>query len=529
MSFIKKLVTLFVVFAGITSCAIADDEVVKSTYLPNEQHWWLGITSLGEKMPLQSDFSADTTNNNYGNQAQPLALSEKGYFVWSEEPFAVEYKNGQLVLRNYKKLHVQKPGNTLREAYRYASTHYFPASGKMPHELLISAPQYNTWIELTYNQNQQDILNYARSIVKNGFPAGVLMIDDTWQEGYGTWRFHPGRFPDPKKMMKELHAMGFKVMLWVVPFVSGDSVAYRSLEAAEGLLREDSTEHLPVMVPWWNGRSAVLDLSNPVDKEWFQGELDYLQSEYEVDGFKLDAGDSEYYVEGKSFGDISANRQTELFARVGLNYTLNEYRATWKMGGQPLVQRLRDKNHSWVDLQKLVPQMNLMGIMGYPFSCPDMIGGGQFKTFLEGNKIDQALVVRSAQAHALMPMMQFSVAPWRVLDAENLKIVKSAVTIRERFKDYILAEARKSAVSGEPIMRMMEYNYPHQGYVDIKDQFLIGERLLVAPILKENAKQRKVFLPKGQWESANGEIVSGPKVLLLPVTLGDLPYYQLKD
>ena len=47
------------------------------------------------------------------------------------------------------------------------------------------------------------------------------------------------------------------------------------------------------------------------------------------------------------------NRHTEAFAEIGLDYPLNEYRATWKMGGQPLAQRLRDKEHTWEDLRKL--------------------------------------------------------------------------------------------------------------------------------------------------------------------------------
>ena len=55
----------------------------------------------------------------------------------------------------------------------------------MPPELFFSVPQYNTWIELTYNQNQKDILRYARAIVDNGMPPGIIMIDDNWQEDYG--------------------------------------------------------------------------------------------------------------------------------------------------------------------------------------------------------------------------------------------------------------------------------------------------------------------------------------------------------
>ena len=51
--------------------------------------------------------------------------------------------------------------------------------------------------------------------------------------------------------------------------------------------------------------------------------------------------------------------------------------------------------------------MLVAGLLGYPFSCPDMVGGGEFSSFLDGAQMDQNLIVRSAQCHALMPMMQF--------------------------------------------------------------------------------------------------------------------------
>ena len=92
-----------------------------------------------------------------------------------------------------------------------------------------TSPQLNTWIELTYHQNQKDILAYVKSMVAHGIEPGVLMIDDTWQTGYGDWRFDATRFPDPKAMICELHDMGFKVMLWMCPYVGMDTPAFRRI------------------------------------------------------------------------------------------------------------------------------------------------------------------------------------------------------------------------------------------------------------------------------------------------------------
>ena len=100
--------------------------------------------------------------------------------------------------------------------------------------------------------------------------------------------------------------------------------------------------------------------------------------------------------------------------------------------------------------------MVLEGIMGYPFSCPDMIGGGYFLDFVKNKNIDQELVVRSTQIHALMPMMQFSMTPWRTLSTKYFSAVLDTVQLRNKFKIAILDLARNLAVSGEHIVRSME-------------------------------------------------------------------------
>ena len=72
---------------------------------------------------------------------------------------------------------------------------------------------------------------------------------------------------------------------------------------------------------------------------------------------------------------ILPSEHAELYGKIGLDFPLNEYRAMWKMGGQPLVERLRDKDHGFAALQLLIPNMLSAGLMGYYFSCPDLIGG----------------------------------------------------------------------------------------------------------------------------------------------------------
>jgi len=513
-----------------------ENKTISRISLSGGEKVWAGVINDGFLMPFSADYTMDFYANNKSNQSQPLLLTNKGQYVWSEQPYKFEIKDNEIIISDpYNQVVTGRFGTSLAEVQRFVRRKYFPASGKLPDTLLFSRPQYNTWIELTYNQNQSDILKYAQGIIDNGFPPGVIMIDDTWQEDYGLWKFHPGRFPDPAEMVDKLQKMGFKVMLWICPFVSADqAMIYNTLKESKGLLLQKSSENdtwqsqtKPLMVEWWNGQSAVLDFSNPAAVNWFNQQLDGLVKDYGVDGFKFDAGDMNFYpADGLSMKSVTPNEQCELFARFGLRFPLNEYRACWKMGGQPLVQRLQDKAHTWVDLNKLIPDMILEGLCGYSFSCPDMIGGGEWTSFLDDSKLDQDLIVRSAQCHALMPMMQFSVAPWRVLDSVHLNAVKAAVKLRTKFTPLIMQLAYQAAKTGEPILKSMEYVFPGQGFEAVTDEFMLGDKLLVAPMLEKGKAYRNVKLPNGKWKAIDGTVLKGGKAYQQSVALDQLLYFE---
>jgi alpha-glucosidase (family GH31 glycosyl hydrolase) len=502
------------------------------------EYWWGGLSSQGDKMPYDSNTKVtyDLWGDNQGNQAQPLLLSSKGRYIWSESPIKYSFSNGEITVSTRNgNISSGDAGDNLHDAYSFTVTNFFPPNGIIPDEILFTKPQFNTWIELQYDQNEKDILKYAQSIIENGYTPGVLMLDDTWQENYGVWDFAPRQFKDPKGMMDKLHEMGFKVMLWICPFVSADSKEFRYL-AKEGMLLLDpqrtkdirwvNTQNKAAIIRWWNGASACLDLSNPKTREWFKGRLDFLQNEYGVDGFKFDAGDAGFYINGVvSFHPVTPNDHTTFFAEIGLSYPLNEYRASWKMAGLPLAQRLRDKGHSWSDVQKLIPDLLSQSLMGYAYTCPDLIGGGEINSFLNASSIDEELIVRSAQVHALMPMMQFSVAPWRVLSKENAQLCIEAAQLHEKMGSLILDLARNASKTGEPIVRPMALVYPDNGYERIVDQFMLGDNILVAPVVEKGTYKRKVILPEGKWKSDDDKIVRGGKTIEIDAPLNRIPFF----
>lgn len=491
------------------------------------EKWWGGASNLGTEMPFKPGALHDLRGDNLGNQAAPLLLSSAGRYVWSAEPFRFRIGGDALRIEGAGPFVVEAVGGGLRDAYRDASRRFFPPQGRAPHPLLFKAPQYNTWIELMYDQAQEPILRYARNLLRQGYPPGVLMIDEGWANYYGDWDFNATRFPRPRQLIDELHRLGFKVMLWIVPFVVPDSRVFRELRAGRVLVKDKAGK--PVVREWWNGYSALVDVTGGDGRRWFLAQLKRLRRDYGVDGFKFDAGDTPYYRDDDVLAvPANANGHTEAFGRLGTGWRLNEYRACWKCAGEPLAQRLRDKLHTWdsLGMRSLIPNTLALGLIGHAFVCPDMIGGGDYSSFVGRNvRLDPELFVRYAQASALMPMMQFSAAPWRVLDRRHAGLCLEAARLHLRFAGKIWALAKESARTGEPMVRSLAYQYPGLGYETITDQFLLGGDILVAPVVEKKLRARKVVIPPGTWRADDDSEVVGPAEVEVAAPLERLPYF----
>lgn len=466
-----------------------------------ENEFWYGTcVKYGMKMPIGSDteIELDLTSNPTPNQAMPLLISTKGRSIWSDQGFPVRVGDGAIEVPDSCLL--EETGGSLREAYLGVMKEHFPFRG-MPAENLFGKIIYNTWIELTYNQNEKDILAYARRILESGMPSGVLMIDDGWAENYGDWRFHSGKFPHPEQLLKTLHEIGYEVMVWICPFISPDSLKYR--EAKEEGILVLTSEGETYLAKWWNGYSAVLDFSNPKAVQWLKRQLDALL-DMGVNGFKFDAGDSMYYRnDNVTFGNVTPDEQSRMWAEFGEQYPYNEYRAAFRAGGYALLQRLCDKDHSWGEngIASLIPDTLLQGITGHTFGCPDMIGGGEYLNFqnMEKSGLDEELFVRHCEIACLMPAMQFSAAPYRILTGENFACILKSIEVRKKFLPYIMEELKKASVTGEPLIRYLAYEFPEENVENVTDQFMLGGKYLVAPVYEKGKTGRTLYLPKGKW------------------------------
>ncbi|MDI2125851.1 glycoside hydrolase family 31 protein [Yinghuangia seranimata] len=500
------------------------------------ERWWGGAVADGRNMPFPDGYSFDLRDV-MANQGMPLLVSSRGRWVHSTRTFTFTIGSGVLTATPHESDAVISHGEgfgDLRGAYRDAMREHYPATGTMPDELLFSAPQYNLWIETVFEPSQDKVLAYAERLVAEGFPPGVIMIDDRWSVDYGDWTFHPGRFPDPKGMIARLHELGFKVMLWLVPYVTPDSPTARRLNDAGLLVREsESHEHAfggrMKVGWWWNGWSAALDLLNPDTTAWLNTHLTMLRDELGVDGFKFDGGDAPWW---RQLGCADPEAYTHAWNRFGLGWPLNEFRDSWRAAGLPLAQRQQDKYHQWegqFGLESLIPNALAQAVTGHAFTCPDMIGGGEFRFVPseDGEGFDPELFVRYAQVAALFPMMQFSAAPWRVLhDPAHLDAVRKAALLHARFAPEILALATESARTGDPVQRPLEWAHPGQGYADVHDQFMLGDDLMVAPVVTKGATSRPVAIPPGAWRADDGTAYEGPAVVEIDAPLTRLPWFR---
>lgn len=500
---------------------------MKFKILENE-YWWGGKVHDGHKMPFsaKSDVKVSLWES-WADQASGVFVSSKGRYIYSDKPFDIVFKNGEIDILTTFDVVVKDGFGNLKGAVRAVSENF--KKGKVPDLEFLNVPQYNTWIELGYNQNEEGILNYVRNLVKAGMPSGILMIDEGWSEDYGVYDFYPGRFRSPKKMVDELHSLGFKVMLWVTHFISPDSNTYRYLMKNHPDYIIKKSDGSPKLIKWWNGYSTSLDLTNPGAREWFDEKLKGCMGKYGVDGFKFDAGSMSYYsTDDMVYVKELPQEQAKEFSCFGMSYKYHELRQAWDLSGAPLVSRLQDKSTSWdsgqytLGIKSLIPNMIAQGLIGYYFGCPDMIGGGS----IGDSAASDELYLRWLEVSVLCPMMQFSISPVRILSEENAKTAIMYANMHSKYGKYIEELAFNAAKNGDPIMRHMAYEFPDEGFEEVDDQFMLGDKYLVAPVVNEGETVKNVKLPKGKWKDLKGKIFDGGTELAYPAPLDVLPVFE---
>lgn len=512
-------------------------QVTVVTPLAGEK-WWGGILHRGWEMPYGNtprpiDLGLE------GGVTAPFLVSSAGRYVWSDRPFVYAFTNDVLtVTSDMEKVEPIVAGTTLREAYLAASAKHFPFNGRTPAELLFAKPQWNNWIEIAIQGMRQTSVDaYTEALARSGFPCGVYIMDGGWLSHNGSYRFHAPDFPESRTRLvvgEDILAVDHVALPVAQQLVLAAVGAHERRRPDHRLppLLADAAEHAPGVragvVWWWSGISCVWDLTYAPGWDDYAQTLRRFAAEYGIDGFKWDAGDVGPMARTLRFHD-PAKRAVDWahdYVRVGAElFPYNEYRVGFRTGGMPVMQRLPDVYHRWEAIRRVSGMVQAAGLLGSPYVVADMVGGGEATTYRPGGFFSEKLFVRSCALAALHPMMQFSAAPWRYLSPGNVEICRAFANLHVEFAPYILDLARQAARTGEPIVRTMEYEFPHAGFAKPMTQFMLGPKWLVAPVTAEDDAVT-VELPAGCWTDDLGTVHVGPKTLTLThVPLGRLPRY----
>ncbi|XP_067840891.1 myogenesis-regulating glycosidase [Heptranchias perlo] len=426
-------------------------------------------------------------------------------------------------------------GSDLKIVHRYMAKKHFKKPEIMPSESMFRYPIWSTWALYKTEVNQDKVLHYAEKIKKYQFNCSHIEIDDQYSSSYGEFDFDPVKFPNASELLQKLKDDGFQVTLWVHPFVNYNSPSFaKGIESSYFVM--DPSGRLPALVEWWHGIAAVLDFTNPETTDWFQKRLEHLRSKYGIVSFKFDAGETSYlpaeFSTQKPLSDPSIF--SKLYAETAALYCkLAEVRVGYRTQTLPCFVRMIDRDSVWgyeLGLKSLIPTALTMSILGYHFILPDMIGGNVYPNKTAGSDEipEPELYIRWLELSAFLPAMQFSIPPW-LYDNEVLKIAYKFTQLRESLVvPLILRLAEETTQTGNPIIRPLWWIAPDDKVAQKVDtQFLIGDYLMVAPILEKGKKARDIYLPDGKWQSFNGGLFDKTPILLtdFAVDLDEVAYF----
>jgi len=412
----------------------------------------------------------------------------------------------------------------------------------------------------------------ADSFRSKKIPADVLWLDIDYQDGYKPFTWDKKRFPRPRRMLADLKKQGYHVVTIVDPHPAiekGYPVYDQGLKGnhfvrqANGDLFTGSVWPMRATPP---RRSVYPDYSRPRTRDWWAG-LYKPFVDMGVAGIWNDmnepavgdgiGGTMPLDVRHNNEGEPSTHREVhnvygQLMTRAtfeGLRRAAPDKRpfvltrATFAGGQRYSAVWTGDNQSTWHSLQTGLPTLLGLGLSGFSFIGND-IGG-----FVDSPTPE--LFTRWAQAAVFFPFMRAHTTrrsldqePWSygvVHEAENRRIIE----LRYQLLPTIYNEMQKAAESGVPAMRPLFLEFPEDATVaTLEDQFMWGQDILVAPVLRAVELKREVYLPAGGWyEMLSGRFIpaaapEGSKVgdktaiakhlgqtLSVPVTLSTFPVY----
>lgn len=485
----------------------------------------------------------------------PFALSSKGYgFLWNNPAIGnVTFGKNvtQWVANSTKQMDYWiTAGDTPSEIEEA----YADATGKVP-----MMPDYGMgfWqCKLRY-MSQDEIMEVAREYKERNLPISVIVADYFHWPNQGDWKFDSDFWPDPKAMVEELEKMGIKLMVSIWPTVEETSENYEQMEELGYLMRSDHGKRLGQL-----NVASVIDVTNPGTRcyVWDKIKKNYYDAGIRI--FWLDEAEPE--LTGYEFSHYRYFRGSDM--EVGnlypREYARMAYEGMEAEGQKNIVNLLRcawagsqkygalvwsgDIDSSFRSLRNQLAAGLNMGLSGLPWWTTD-IGG-----FHGGNIGDpnfHELLVRWFEFGAFCPVMRLhgfrepfipglsdsgggkhrSGSPNEVwtYGEKVLAICTKFLKLREEMKPYITKLMEEAHEKGTPVMRPLFYDFPEDSNAwEVEDEYMFGPKMLVAPILYEGLRERRVYLPEGKWKYFfNDTIYEGGSVITVQAPLEELPVF----
>ena len=371
---------------------------------------------------------------------------------------------------------------------------------------------FGFWISRWGYRNRDEVMTVARRMRAEKVPCDVIHIDPYWMryhEGHhGDLEWDESAFPDPKGMIAELKALGFKLSLWESPYIPLDS-EMRAEGEHKGFLLMAKDGSGPALVHGFAKPSAAVDFTNPEAVEWFKAKnrklLEMGVAVIKTD-FAEDMPDDSVPHDGTPPEQLH-NLYPLLYQRAVFEATqdVHGYGLIWGRSGYAGSQRYPvhwggDPGCTFDDMAASLRGALSWILSGAAFASFDM--GGFFGIPTLTDPPSPELYVRWSQmgllfSHARAHGHTAPREPW-AYGEPALSIFRRYAQLRYRLLPYLYAAARR-VPEGTPLARPLVYDHPSDRTTwHIDDEYLLGPDLLVAPMFEPRGR-RDVYLPTGDW------------------------------
>ncbi|HET7580331.1 MAG TPA: glycoside hydrolase family 31 protein [Bacillales bacterium] len=396
-------------------------------------------------------------------------------------------------------------------------------------------------------ESEQEVRELADTFMEKGIPLDAIHLDIHYMDGYRVFTFDKGRFPTPKNMVEDLKAKGIRIVPIEDAGVKEDP-EYPIYQ--EGVQQDLFCKYLEGNLYFgdvWPGNSAFPDFSKAATREWW-GDKNKFYSDLGIEGIWNDMNEPAVFNETKTMdvkvmheNDGNPKTHRELHNVYGTLMEQATYEGMKKHlnGKRPFlltragfagIQRYSavwtgDNRSFWEHLAMALPMCMNLGLSGVAF-CGSDVGGFAHDTTGE-------LLVRWTQAGAFLPYFRNHSAlhfarqePW-AFGEKYEAIVKKYIGLRYKWLPHLYTLFKETTDTGVPVMRPLFMEYPDdRNTYQMSDEFLVGENVLVAPILTPGTSLRAVYLPEGKWyDYWTDRVYEGGRHHLIEADLETLPIF----